>query len=341
MNKKLTKILVATMLVAGTVVGCAPKQEQPKAPVEAASETPAPEASTPAPEATTPEPEASARAPKYEAYANPDAIVSAEEAAALLEGDQKVVLFDIRKSADYLLGHIPEAQGLFRTDYESTAFEYGGMAMERDAMAELLGKAGLESDSIALIYGDKEELDGARFGWILNMYGHENTIIIDGGYDAWKKAGLPTTMSKPNVTATTYAFPGEMDASLLATLDEVKAAVEGKDPNVIILDTRSDAEFNGEEQKKGAFRKGRIPGSVHIEYKKSIGEDGFKTVEELKSLYEAAGVTADKTIIPYCQSGVRSAHTTFVLKELLGYENVKNYDGSWIEWSFNSDLPIE
>lgn len=335
MNKKFTMILVATMLVAGTIVGCAPKEEAPKAPVETTTDAETPvEAETPA-EAEAPV------ASKYDAYANTDILVSPEKAAELIEGDQKVVIFDIRKSTDYLLGHIPESQGLFRTDYESTDFEYGGMAMERDQMAELLGKAGLESDSLALIYGDSEELDGARFAWILDMYGHENIAIVDGGYDAWKKAGFSTTMSKPSVEATTYTFPREMDASLIATLDEVKAAVESQDPNVIILDTRSDAEFNGEEQKKGAFNKGRIPGSVHIEYKKSIGEDGFKTADELRTLFEDAGVTADKTIISYCQSGVRSAHTTFVLKELLGYEDVKNYDGSWIEWSFNSDLPIE
>ncbi|WP_432663061.1 sulfurtransferase [Wukongibacter baidiensis] len=283
---------------------------------------------------------------KYDKYANSEVIISAIQAKEVIESEEKVVVIDIRKSAEYLLGHIPKAVNLWRPDYsaDDSEYEYGGMRATKEKFVKLLGEIGIDNDTMVLLYDAKGDYDGARFMWQLEMLGHKKMALIDGGINGWKASGLDTTTEKPEIAKTEYKFDGELDLSKLATIEDVKAAID--DPNVIILDTRSIKESTGEDLKSGAFRKGRIPSSVFIEYKNAInvgdGEDTtFKTLEELKELYEAKGVTPDKTIIAYCQSGVRSAHTTFVLNHLLGYENVKNYDGSWIEWSFNKDLPLE
>ncbi|MGL4798276.1 MAG: sulfurtransferase [Cellulosilyticaceae bacterium] len=276
---------------------------------------------------------------KLNEYADPNAFVTAEEAKALMDSEADVVVFDIRKDGDYGKGHIEGAVNYFRKQYESTAYEYGGMAVEREGFAKLLGESGATKDSTILVYGNDQNLDSARFAWMLQMYGHENVALIEGGIGGWEAAGYATTKEAPVVEAKTFEFVNEMDASILATLEEVKAGLE--DENVIILDTRANDEFSGKSQKSGAFRKGRIPGAVHVEYTKVIDENGFKSKEEIQKIYEEVGVTADKTIIAYCQSGVRSANTTYVLREILGYENVKNYDGSWIEWSYFEELPIE
>ncbi len=318
--KKFLAILLALALVVG-VVGCSAPAKKTEAELEK-QET------------------------KYDKYANTEVIMSATEAKELIESDEKVAVIDIRKSAEYLLGHIPEAINLWRPDYSADENEYkfGGMRANTENFVKLLGEIGIDNDTMVLLYDAKGDYDGARFMWQLEMIGHEKMALIDGGINGWKASGLDTTTDKPEITKVEYKFDGKEDLSKLATLEDVKAAIN--DPNVIILDTRSTEEATGESLKKGAFRKGRIPSSVFIEYKNAInvgeGEDTtFKTLEELKALYEAKGITPDKTIIAYCQSGVRSAHTTFVLSHLMGYENVKNYDGSWIEWSFNEDLAVE
>ena len=283
---------------------------------------------------------------KYSKYANPEFIMSAVQAKEVIESEEKVVVIDIRKSPEYLLGHIPEAVNLWRPDYSADdgEYEFGGMRANAEKFVKLLGDIGIDNNTMVLLYDAKGVYDGARFLWQLEMLGHEKMALIDGGINGWKASGFETTTAKPEITKTEYKFDGNEDLSKAATLADVEAAIN--DPNVIILDTRSIEEATGDSLKKGAFRKGRIPSTVFLEYKDAInvgeGEDTtFKTIEELKEIYESKGITSDKTIIAYCQSGVRSAHTTFVLTHLMGYENVKNYDGSWIEWSFNEDLTIE
>ncbi|SKC90930.1 sulfurtransferase [Maledivibacter halophilus] len=283
---------------------------------------------------------------KYDEYSNPEFIISSIKAKELIESDEKIVVIDIRKAPEYLLGHIPEAINIWRPDYSANEdeYEFGGMRADAEKMVKFLGEIGIDNDTMVLLYDSKGDYDAARFFWQLEMLGHEKMALIDGGINGWKASGLDTTTEKPEITKTEYKFDGKEDLSKLATLEDVKSGI--KDPNVIILDTRSIEEATGKDLKSGAFRKGRIPSSVFIEYKNAInvgdGEDTtFKTVEELKEIYESKGVTPDKTIIAYCQSGVRSAHTTFVLSHLLGYENVKNYDGSWIEWSYHEDLEVE
>jgi len=279
---------------------------------------------------------------KYEEYAQNDNIISAIDAKELLDKGDNVVVVDIRKDIDYKLGHIPGAVNIWRPDYEDANANIEGMVAPKEQVEKLLGeKIGADNKTTILLYDNQGDYDAARFWWMLDMYGYNNVKLIDGGIDGWKAAGLETTLKTPSLKAKEFKFEGKEDKSKLATLEDVKAAME--DENTIILDARSIEEANGSDLKKGAFRKGRIPGVTWIEFKEALnGEDKtFKNIDNLKKLYEEKGITKDKNIIVYCQSGVRSAHTTFVLTQLLGYENVKNYDGSWIEWSYNEELPVE
>lgn len=290
------------------------------------------------------EDELNVREGKYVDYVNADNLVSATQASEMLENDDSIVIIDIRNAADYALGHVEGAVSVWRPDYsaEGSEYEYGGMRSTREKMATTLGNLGIDKDTKIIVYTHANIHDSTRFYWQLKMFGHENVVILDGGIVGWQAAGLPTTLSRTQVTPKEYVFANAIDESKLASKEDVLAAID--DPNIIILDTRAYSEFTGEEMLSGAFRAGRIPGSVWLEFSDLLDKEvdsTFKPYAELKEMFEAKGITKDKTIIAYCQSGVRSSLSTYVLSELLGYDNVKNFDGSWIEWSFFEELPIE
>ena len=280
---------------------------------------------------------------KHNSYVNPGHLISVAEARELIAVREEVVLIDIRRATDYALGHIPGAYNIFRSDYsaEKEAYPFGGMRATRDRMEELLGSLGVTYETMILAYDAKGDYDAARFWWQLDMNGFENIKLIDGGIVAWEAAGFELSMRGVDApTPVEFRFVSPPNDTKIATLDDIRRAQS--DPNVVVLDTRAITEFIGEDQKSGAFRKGRIPGSVWVEYKDCLCDQKmFLGVDELREMYASVGVTPDKEIIAYCQSGVRSAHTTFVLSELLGFPNVKNYDGSWIEWSYYEELPLE
>lgn len=286
-------------------------------------------------------------AAKIQEYANPDYIVTAAQARQMLNERDDILLLDVRRSAQYLLGHIPGAIQIFRGDYgaaefgEGGPYPFGGMVASREEMATLLGQLGATPETLIMTYDASGDYDAARIWWMLDMYGHKNVTLIDGGINAWQDAGFDVNrLGSPDITPTDYSFPVAEDRSKYATVEDVEAAIFDED--VVILDTRSMEEVTGESIKSGAYRAGHIPTSAWVEYKLAINEDTtFKSAEELRAMYESIGVTPDKTIIAFCQSGVRSSHTTFVLSQLLGYENVMNYDGSWIEWSYDDSLPLE
>jgi len=285
----------------------------------------------------------------YSVYANKEAVISPKDAEALLKGEEDVVLIDVRSSKDIMMGHIEGATGVWRPamSADKGEYEFGGMRATKEKMEKLLGSLGVKEDTTLLLYGKNGNYDAARLWWILKLYGFDNMKFIDGGIKGWVSAGLPVKKGGAKGTqreATEFKFAGEERTELLASLEEVKSVAEGKAEGLVILDTRSTKEHDGSSQKKGAFRKGRIPSKYFIEWSNFINKDAdesFKTPEEIKAILSENGITEDMTVISYCQSGVRSAHTTFVLRELLGFKNAKNYDGSWIEWSYNKDLPIE
>jgi thiosulfate/3-mercaptopyruvate sulfurtransferase len=212
------------------------------------------------------------------------------------------------------------------------------MMLEKQALELILGNLGATSNSIFVLYDNNGNVDAARLWWILTTYGHSNTYLLNGGLKSTPKGLISQeiTSTKP----TKFLFSNEADFDLKANKKDVLTALT--DSNTVLLDCRTSDEFTGKITKKNAFRAGHIPTAIHLNYTHSIAYDQayqFKSDQELALIFKT--IPKDKKIIVYCQSGVRSAHTTFVLHKLLGFPNVANYDGSWIEWSYDKTLAIE
>ncbi len=240
------------------------------------------------------------------------------------------------------MGHIPHAENLWRPAYQADESEFPvpGMRANTRKMEKLLSRMGATQATRIILYDDQGNTDSARLWWILKLYGHRHVLILNGGLGLWKKSGYPVTLKIFNrLPVSEYHFESKSgEPGLLAELADVKK--QRSDQGTIILDVRSKNEFNGKKRKSGAIRKGRIPNSVWLEHSLTHNQDGFLDKPQLEQLFFQKGITPNKGIITYCQSGVRSALTLFVLRELLGFPWVSNYDGSWIEWSHYSDLPL-
>lgn len=277
-------------------------------------------------------------APVAEQRGHPDSLWSIERWKA--EGTT-AVLIDVSRDAAYAEGHLPGAHQIWRTDIESTDFDYGGMAASQARMAALMDSLGVAPGQQIVIYDGVGGCDAARLWWLLKLYGHPQVALLDGGARTWTLGGdaLSTESPAPGPRSG-FRFVGVPDASLLAGVDDVRnAASQG----VVLLDTRTDDEHTGRRMKSGAVRAGRIPQSLHYNWGNAVDLNGTGCIKSLADLewdLRTAGIEFDAPIITYCHTGVRSAHTTFVLRELLGYEHVANYDGSWTEWSHFKDLPI-
>jgi thiosulfate/3-mercaptopyruvate sulfurtransferase len=208
----------------------------------------------------------------------------------------------------------------------------------------LLSESGIGPDTTVVLYGDNNNWFAAWAYWQLKLYGHRDVRILDGGRKYWLDQGLPLTTDVPSYPATDYELP-QADFSLRAYRDDILPRLG--DANLALVDVRSPAEFNGEiiappGMSETAQRAGHIPGAASIPWAQTVREDGtFKSLDELAALYEAKGVTPDKDVIAYCRIGERSSHSWFVLHELLGYERVRNYDGSWTEYGSLIGVPIE
>lgn len=284
---------------------------------------------------------------------------SVDTVRQLFESDGgQLVLLEVNKEEKYLKeGHLPGALRIWRPDYTvEDAETYGGLRASRKQMAALLGRLGIAPDSRILLYDSKGNVDALRVWWLLQMYGHTQAYIMNGGKSCWQQQEYPLEYEPvPAPRAVAYRFARPENPQHFAGLEDVLEAL--RDTSIILLDTREPEEYAGAPfvrkgqvvpWKPGAFINGRIPGAVHLNWSDAVdlhGDHCFKRLADLKYNFKQAGLTPDKTIITYCQSGVRSAHTTFVLTELLGYPDVRNYDGSWIEWSYmhtmEGKVPIE
>jgi thiosulfate/3-mercaptopyruvate sulfurtransferase len=217
--------------------------------------------------------------------------------------------------------------------------------LDNEQFGELFGSRGISNDHLIVLYGDRNNWFAAYTYWYLNYYGHKNVKLMNGPREKWISEGRPTSNEVPEFEPQKFlAYKGDDD--IRAYRDEVRAAL---DADTKLVDVRSPAEFSGEliamagYEQEGAQRAGHIPGAASVPWAQAVKEDGtFKDADDLRRLYSDKGVIdGGKDIIAYCRIGERSAHTWFVLHELLGEGNVKNYDGSWTEWGNMVGVPIE
>jgi thiosulfate/3-mercaptopyruvate sulfurtransferase len=271
-----------------------------------------------------------------------DALVDADWAQQHLDDPNvRFVEVDVDTTA-FEQSHIPGAVGWNWTSQLADGVRRD--IASREDFSALLSASGIGPDTTVVLYGDNNNWFAAWAYWQLKLYGHSDVRILDGGRRYWLDNGLPVTADVPAHPETGYQLP-EADFSLRAFRDDILPRLG--DENLSLVDVRSPAEFNGEiiappGLPETAQRAGHIPGAASIPWAQTVREDGrFKPADELRDLYAAKGVTADRDIIAYCRIGERSSHSWFVLHELLGYQRVRNYDGSWTEWGSLIGVPIE
>ncbi len=276
-------------------------------------------------------------------YASPDVLVeTAWLADHLHEANWQVVELS-SKQAVYEDGHIP---GALWWDWRGETQDSARRNVpDKTTIERLLGRYGITAETTLLFYGDRNNILPTYAFWILTCYGHYRVRILNGGRRKWVAEGRPLSKESPPPRPPTVYQASDPHFEMRARRDFVLQHLA--DPQVILVDARSAKEYTGELvapeylPQEGALRAGHIPGAVNISWGSTMHRDGtFKTAAELAELYHAQGVTADKEAVVYCRVGERSAHSWFVLRHLLGYPRVRNYDGSWVEWGNLVDVPI-
>ena len=275
-------------------------------------------------------------------YANP-VLVTTDWLADHLNDDSVVIAEVDEDPSLYDQGHIPGSIKLHWRDDLQDPVERD--LVDKPTFERLMGGLGISNDSTVVLYGDKNNWFAAYAYWYLKIYGHQDVRILDGGRTKWADEGRDLTTDVPSPAQAEYQA-AERDESIRARRDAVQQGI-GEQTKALV-DVRSPQEFSGElisppgYEQEGAQRAGHIPTAASIPWAQAVRDDGtFKPADELRDLYESKGVTPEKEVTAYCRIGERSAHTWFVLRELLGYETVKNYDGSWTEWGNLVDVPIE
>jgi thiosulfate/3-mercaptopyruvate sulfurtransferase len=276
-------------------------------------------------------------------YAHPEVLVDTAWVAEHANDPRvKVIEVDV-DTTSYDAGHIKGSIGLdWRKDLQARPIRD---LLPRDEFEQLLSSKGVGNEDTVIAYGDNNNWFAAWFVWNLKYYGHKDARLMNGGRKKWQDEGRELVTDAPSIKPSSYKA-AQPDKSIRALRDEVQAQL-GK-AGVVLVDVRSPKEFSGELlapenlPQEGAQRGGHIPGAKNIPWAQAVAEDGtFKPVDQLRELYQSKGVTQDKQVIAYCRIGERSSHSWFVLHYLLGYPNVKNYDGSWTEWGSLIGAPIE
>ncbi len=275
-------------------------------------------------------------------YKHPEVLVSTESVAQNLNApNTRLVEVDVDTTA-YEQGHIPGAVGWnWQTQLQDNVRRD---LIDKTALEKLLGESGISNDTTILLYGDNNNWFAAYAFWQLKYYGHQNVKLINGGRKKWLEEKRPLTKEPTKVASAAYRVGG-LNESLRAYRDDVLAIVQNKKRGQLV-DVRSVDEFTGKiiappGMTETAQRAGHIPNAANIPWAQAANEDGtFKSAEALAALYQGKGITGGDEVIAYCRIGERSSHTWFVLKYLLGYDNVRNYDGSWTEWGNLIGSPI-
>ena len=276
-------------------------------------------------------------------YANPNSLVSTDWVAEHgSDANVRLVEVDVDTAA-YEQGHIAGAVGWnWQSQLQQTLQRD---VISQEGLEQLLGGSGISNDTTVILYGDNNNWFAAWAFWQLKMYGHQDVKLMNGGRVKWTAENRSLTTEVPKPAAATYRASSP-DQSIRAYRDQVLSAVSAG--SVSLVDVRAPAEYSGELlapanlPQEGAQRGGHIPGAANIPWGQAVNEDGtFKSADELAALYGGKGIDGSRETIAYCRIGERSSHTWFVLTQLLGHKNVRNYDGSWTEWGSIVGAPIE
>ena len=275
-------------------------------------------------------------------YAHPDTLVSTDWVAQHLR-DPDIVICEVDvDTGAYSQGHIPGAIGWnWQTQLCDTVQRD---IICREALEKLLGESGITPATTIILYGDNNNWFAAWAFWQLKIYGHKDVRLMNGGRKKWLAEERELSTDVPKPATKSYAIASKPDLTIRAFRRQVEDALGN---GAALVDVRSPDEYSGKVLSPPGLpetcqRGGHIPGAQSIPWAQACNEDGtFKTADELKKLYEGKGVTADKPVIAYCRIGERSSHSWYVLKYLLGYKNVSNYDGSWTEWGNMVGAPVE
>lgn len=278
-------------------------------------------------------------------YANADALVSTDWVAEHLNDPRIRIIESNEDPLLYPSGHIP---GAVQVDWTADLND----PLRRDYLGKegfeaLMSRIGVTPETTVVFYGDKNNWWACYAFWVFQLFGHKNAKVMDGGRLKWEKEGREMTREVPHYDPTTYRAPIRDDSQIRAFRDDVLRHIESGRP---LVDVRSPQEFSGEllhmpnYPQEGALRGGHIPGAQNVPWSRAANPDDgtFKSAAELRAIYEGEkGLKPDDDVIAYCRIGERSSHTWFVLTYLLGYPNVRNYDGSWTEWGNLVNVPIE
>ena len=268
------------------------------------------------------------------------ALVSPDWLEAHLDDRSVVVIEASVEKATYDASHIPSARWVdVHRDMLLGGDDSSGQPIAAGDFAALMGRLGIAPETTVVWYGDRHSSLAIRGFWTMQFYRHAAPLhVLDGGRERWLAEGRAVTKEAPVIAPVPYPTPSATDEADRATIDQVRASVD--EPATVLLDVRARDEYTG--QNRRAARGGHIPGATHIEWTDATAAPNVrKSAAELRAMYEAQGATPDREVITYCQLGIRAAHTWFVLKHVLGYPNVRNYDGSWQEWGNRDDTPVE
>jgi len=273
-------------------------------------------------------------------YANQAALVDTAWVQEHVADPKVRILAVSGKREDYDAGHLTNALYVnLGEDMTNPQDSTRGQILTQEALSVLMSRLGINNDDTVVVYDNSNNLLAARAYWALKYYQHADVRLYNGGTKKWTADGNALSTEAPAALPATTYVAGEADPAIRTTSEYVLAKLE--DPSVVLCDARNAEEFAGTDVRSA--RGGHIPGAINIDWVQAVnGDNGtFREAATLQELYEKAGFSKDKEIITYCQTGVRGAHTWFVLTQLLGYPNVRNYDGSWEEWGNDAAKPIE